>query len=177
MGKREELMEFLLLRHKDEIEEREDRSLSRLRQIISPYSAYVSKIKTEILAPLAPYIKEEQFLKAADRILSHCSRIEVIGLPIDCALSFEEMESLGAGPLLDKCLLITSLLRAAGSENAAVVAGKEYSLVKFQLNETQFAINAKENKLIKGKDAEKFILNSKPQYIFNDLFFEVSENE
>jgi hypothetical protein len=177
MGKREELMEFLLLRHKDEIEEREDRSLSRLRQIISPYSAYVSKIKNEIIAPLAPYIKEEQFLRAADKIISHCTRIEVIELPIDYSLTFEEMESLGAGSFLDKCLLLTSLLRAAGSENAAVVSGKEYPLVKFQLNGNSFAINAKENKLIKGKDAEKFILNSKAQYTFNDLFFEVSENE
>ncbi len=177
MGKREELMEFLLLRHKAELEEKEARSLSLLRQTISPYSAYVSKIKTEILAPLAPYIKEEQFLAAVDRIIAHCARIEVISLPVDYSLSFEEMESLRAGSLLDKCLMLASLLRAAGSENAAVVAGENYFLVKFQLNENQFAIDAKENKLLKGKDAEKLIADSKPQYTFNDLFFEIAEKE
>lgn len=177
MGKREDLMQFILVKHKDEIEEKEARSLSRLRQIISPYSAYVSKIKTEILAPLAPYMKGEQLLKAAERILEHCSRIEVVDLPIEYTLTFEEMESIKASPLLDKCLLLTSLLRAAGSENAAVVAGSDYALVKFQWDEIQYAINPKENRLLKGKEAEKFIANSKPQYIFNDLFFEVAEEE
>lgn len=177
MGKREELMQCILLRHKEEIERAEARSLSLLRQIVSPYSAYVSKIKTEIIAPLAPYAKEGQFLKAVEKILAHCARIEVIPLQVDYALSFEEMESLGAGPLLDKCLLLTSLLRAAGSENAAVVAGENYSLVKFQWENRLFAINAKEDKLLKGKEAEKFISASKPQYIFNDLFFEVSEEK
>lgn len=177
MGKREDVLEFILVKHKGEIEEKEARSLSRLRQIISPYSAYVAKIKTEILAPLAPYIKEEQFLKAAEKILQHCARIEAVELPIEYTLTFEEMESIKASTLLDKCLLLTSLLRAAGSENAAVVAGRDYALVKFQLDGTQYAINPKENKLLKGKEAEKYIANSKPQYVFNDLFFEVAGEE
>ncbi|MEM4272023.1 MAG: hypothetical protein QXH30_00355 [Candidatus Bilamarchaeaceae archaeon] len=175
MGKREELMEFLLLRHKEWIEAKEARLISRLRQIISPYSVYVSRIKAEILTPLAPYMKEEQFLDAVEKVIAHCSRIEEVELPVDYSLSFEEMESMKAGPPMDKCLLIASLLRAAGSESAAVVAGRNYPLVKFRHGGREYAINPRENRLLEGKEAEEYIANSKPEYIFNDLFFEVAE--
>lgn len=172
MGKREAIMEYILSRHKEEIERTEAQSLSRLRQIVSPHSEYVIRLKTEILASLAPYIKEDHFLDAAQKMVSHCSRLEVIRLPVQFSLSFEEMEKFGAAPLLDKALLETSLLRAAGSEDAALVIGSAGTLVKFSWDREQFAVDVEKDRLLRGKEAEKYIAASKPLYVLNDLFFE-----
>lgn len=172
MGKELEVARHILERHKEEIEKEEIRSLSRLRQIISPYSEYVSSLKTKILESLAPYKKEEKFLDAVQEVLSHASSIEVVELPVQYSLSFEEMEELGAASRIDKALLITSLLRALGTETAFCVVGNQYSLVKFRWLNEPYAIDLDSNGLLSGKKAEEFIENSSPNYIFNDLSFE-----
>jgi len=175
MGKALEIAEYLLARHKDELEKEEIRSLSRLRQIISPYSEYVSSLKTKILGSLAPYQKEKNFLDAVQEIISHASGIEVVQLPIQYSLSFEEMEKFGAASRIDKALLVTSLLRSLGTETAHCVIGNQYSLVKFKWLNEQYAVDIDANELLKAEKAEEFIKNSQPRYIFNDLFFEFGE--
>ncbi len=175
MGKALEVAEYILARHKDELEKEEIRSLSRLRQIISPYSEYVSSLKTKILKSLAPYKKEENFLDAVQEIVSHASGIEIVQLPIQYSLSFEEMEKFGAASRIDKALLVTSLLRAIGTESAYCIVGNQYSLVKFRWLNEQYAVDIDKNELLSGEKAEEFIMNSKPRYIFNDLSFEFGE--
>jgi len=175
MGKALEVAEYILKRHKDELEKEEIRSLSRLRQIISPYSEYVSSLKTKILESLAPYQKEKNFLDAVQRIISHASGIEIVQLPIQYSLSFEEMEKMGAASRIDKALLVTSLLRSLGTETAFCIIGSQYSLVKFRWLNEQYAIDIENNELFKEEKAEEFIRNSKPKYIFNDLSFEFGE--
>ena len=172
MEKRTEIAEYLLKRHKEQIEKEEIRSLSRLRQLISPYPEYISSLKVKLLSSLAPYRKEEKLLDAVKSILSHASGIEVVNLPVQYSLSFEEMETLKASSSIAKALLVTSLLRAIGSETAATVIGKEYVLVQFSWLGEKYAINIEKDSLLSGKEAEGFIKNSKPTYIFNDLFFE-----
>ncbi len=175
MGKALEVAEYILERHKDELEKEEIRSLSRLRQIISPYSEYVSSIKTKILGSLAPYQKEKNFLDAVQEVVSHASGIEIVQLPIQYSLSFEEMEKLGAASRIDKSLLVASLLRAIGSETACCVIGNQYSLVKFNWLNEQYAVDIDKNEILKSEKAEEFIKDSKPRYIFNDLSFEFGE--
>ncbi len=172
MGKDLEVARYILKRHKDEIEREEIRSLSRLRQLISPYSEYVTSLKTRMLEELAPYKKEEKFLDAVERIISHISGIEVIMLPVQYSLSFEEIEKMNAASRIDKGLLTTSLLRAAGSESAATVIGNKYVTVKFTYLTEPYAIDIENNNLLKGEEAEGFVQGSEPKYIFNDLFFE-----
>jgi hypothetical protein len=175
MGKALEVAAYILERHKDELEKEEIRSLSRLRQIISPYSEYVSSLKTKILESLAPYQKEKNFLDAVQEIISHASGIEVVELPIQYSLSFEEMEKFGAASRIDKALLVTSLLRAIGTESAYCIVGNQYSLVKFRWLNEQYAVDIDKNELLKAEKADEFIMNSKPRYIFNDLSFEFGE--
>ncbi|MBD3398202.1 hypothetical protein GF412_03360 [Candidatus Micrarchaeota archaeon] len=175
MGKELEVARYILERHKEEIERGEIRSLSRLRQIISPYSEYVSSLKSSILEALAPYKKEEKFLDAARRVISHCSGIEIVELPVQYSLSFEEMEQLGASSRIDKALLATSLLRSLGTETAFCVVGHQYSLVKFNWLNKPYAIDLDRNELLEGGKAEEFIKNSHPTYIFNDLSFEFGQ--
>lgn len=175
MEKRMEIAEYILKRHREEIEKEEVRSLSRLRQLISPYSEYVAALKLKVLSPLAPYRKEEKLLDAVKSILAHCSGIEAIQLPVQYSLSFEEMDALKAAPPIDKALLVTSLLRAVGSETAATVIGKECVLVQFSWLGEKYAIDIEKNSLLSGKEAEDSIKSSKPKYIFNDLFFEFGE--
>ena len=175
MGKREEMAEYILKRHKEAIEREEVPSLSRLRQLISPYSEYVSNLKAKILESLAPYKKEKKFMDAVERVISHCSSIEVVKLPVQYTLSFEEMEGLQAGPRIGKAVLTTSLLRAMGSETAACIIGNKYVLVKFRWMNQDYAIDVEKNSLLKEERAEKFIRDSQPRYIFNDLFFEFGE--
>lgn len=175
MDKRTEMAEYILKRHKEAIEREEVPSLSRLRQVISPYSEYVSALKSKILQSLAPYKKEEKFMDAVEQVLSHCSGIEVVKLPVQYTLSFEEMEELKAAPRIGKAVLTTSLLRAVGSETAACVIGNKYVLVKFRWMNQDYAIDVEKNSLLEGEKAKKFIRNSQPRYIFNDLFFEFGE--
>ncbi|MBD3389513.1 hypothetical protein GF415_00985 [Candidatus Micrarchaeota archaeon] len=175
MGKELEVAKHILERHRKEIEKEEIRSLSRLRQIISPYSDYVSALKTRILESLAPYIKEENFLDAVRRILSHISNIDVVELPVQYSLDFEEIEEIGAASRIDKALLTASLLRALGPEDAFCVIGNQYSLVKFRWLNKVYAIDLDRNELLEGEDAEEFIQGSQPRYIFNDLSFEFGE--
>ncbi|MCP4647542.1 MAG: hypothetical protein GY852_07385 [bacterium] len=175
MGKALEVAEYILARHKDELEKEEIRSLSRLRQIISPYSEYVSSLKTKILESLAPYQKEKNFLDAVQEIISHASGIEIVQLPIQYSLSFEEMEKMGAGSRIDKALLVTSLLRSLGTETAHCIVGNQYSLVKFKWLNEQYAVDIDRNELISGEKAEEFIKKSEPKYLFNDLSFEFGE--
>ena|GEM_PF-2948024 len=172
MEKEREVAEYILKRHKDELEKEEIRSLSRLRQLISPYSDYVSKLKAKMLGDLAPYRKEEKFLDAVTQIIAHISDISIVTLPIQYSLTFEEIEQLMAASKIDKALLTTSLLRAAGSEDAACVIGNKYITVKFtHLGET-YAIDIEDNTVLSGAEAEGFVQGSEPKYIFNDLFFE-----
>ncbi len=175
MGKELEVAKHLLTRHRERIEREEIRSLSRLRQIISPYSDYVSALKTRILESLAPYKKEEKLLDAARRVISHISSIEVVELPVQYSLSFEEMEEFGAASRIDKALITTSLLRALGPEDAFCVIGNKYSLVKFSWLNKIYAIDIDRNELLEGRNAEDFIQNSQPRYVFNDLSFEFGE--
>lgn len=175
MGKELEVAKHILERHREEIEKEEIRSLSRLRQIISPYSDYVSALKTRILESLAPYNKEEKFLDAVRRVLSHISSIDVVELPVQYSLGFEEIEELGAASRIDKALLAASLLRALGPEDAFCVIGNQYSLVKFRWLNKLYAIDLDRNELLEGKDAEEFIQGSQPRYIFNDLSFEFGD--
>ncbi len=172
MGKEREVAEYILKRHKDELEKEEIRSLSRLRQLVSPYSEYVSKLKAQMLKDLAPYNREEQFLEAVTQVIGHISDITVVTLPVQYSLTFEEIEQLRAASKIDKALLTTSLLRAAGSEDAAVVFGNKYVTVKFSHLGEQYAIDIEDNTVLSGAEAEGFIQGSEPKYIFNDLFFE-----
>ena len=172
MARELEVARYILRRHKDEIEQEEVRSLSRLRQTISPYSDYVSKLKSKVLEDLAPYRKEEKFLDAVEHILSHLSEIEAVDLPVQYSLSFEEIEQMKAASRIDKALLATSLLRAVGSEDAACVSGNKYAAVKFAHMGENYALDVENNSLLKGAEADAFIQASEPKYIFNDLFFE-----
>jgi len=172
MEKELEVAIYILKRHKDELEKEEIHSLSRLRQLISPYSDYVSKLKGKMLGDLAPYKKEEKFLDAVTQIIGHISDITIVTLPIQYSLTFEEIEELMAASRIDKALLTTSLLRAAGSEDAAVVFGNKYITVKFAHMGENYAIDIENNTLLKGDEAGGFIQGSEPKYLFNDLFFE-----
>ncbi|MFP3949818.1 MAG: hypothetical protein ACLFUZ_01860 [Candidatus Micrarchaeia archaeon] len=175
MEKELEVAKHILERHREGIEKEEIRSLSRLRQVISPYSDYVSALKTKILEFLAPYNQEEKLLDAVRRVISHISSIDVVELPVQYSLSFEEMEELGAASRIDKALLATSLLRALGLEDAFCVIGNRYSLVKFNWLNRTYAIDIDRNELLEGENAEEFIQNSQPRYVFNDLSFEFGE--
>jgi len=177
MGKELEVANYLLKRHKDALEREEIRSLSRLRQMVSPYSDYVSKLRSKMLEDLAPYRKEEKFLDAVNEIIGHTSDIEIVKLPIQYALTFEEIEQLKAASALDKAILIASLLRAAGSEDAAVVFGSRYVSVKFSHMGENYALDVENNTLLKGAEAEGFVEGSEPKYIFNDLFFEFGKQD
>ena len=171
MEKELEVAKYILKRHKDELEREEIRSLSKLRQMVSPYSGYVTSLKTKILGEVAEYDSADRFRGSLREVLSHASGIELVDLPIQYSLTFEEIEELKAASRLDKALLITSLLRAIGSEDAAVVFGKNYVAIQFSDKGIFQAIDIENNILLK-EEAEGFIQGSKPKYIFNDLFFE-----
>ena len=89
----------------------------------------------------------------------------------------KEIEQLKAASALDKAILIASLLRAAGSEDAAVVFGNKYVSVKFSHMGENYALDVENNTLLKGAEAEGFVEGSEPKYIFNDLFFEFGKQD
>ncbi len=160
-------------RYRDLISEKEERSVSEIRQRVSPYNDLVKSLRDRLLSDFHPYTYERDFMQAAQGAISHVTEMKTFRMLIPFWMTFEEMEELKAGGVMDKALLLTSLLRALDSRDARVMvtrSGRTY--VAFEWKGQMHLVVPESGSLLGGDDAAKALANDLLAYSFSDLSYE-----
>lgn len=168
------LYTLIVSRYKDLISEKENRSISETRQRISPYSDFIKNLKSSFTGPNYKY--PDNFPSSLQKILDYVSSIKNFEFKLTFWLTFEEMDKLKAGDLLDKALLCASLLRSLDSENVKVVITTSNTpYVCFDWKSENHLINLSTTSLLKGNDVDEIFKKDKVVFAFSDLFFDQYE--
>lgn len=167
--------EMILSRYKTIINEKENRSVSEIRQLISPYDDYIKSLRDRIIEELQPYVYEKHFFSAVQKCVNYIKSIYNLRLPVVFWMTFQELDELKAGPLTDQCVLLCSLLRALGSNDAKVYFTQSKKYVGFRINNESYLIDPESGSLFRGSDAENAFKEDKLKYAFSDLYFESFE--
>ncbi|MBM3229067.1 hypothetical protein FJZ26_01430 [Candidatus Parvarchaeota archaeon] len=129
-----EILRRILARYEQYIEEQETKSITELKTLIRPHDQKIVALSQEIESQFHPYIFENDFLAACDRAIAHVSKIPTVQMPINFWLSFEDVEAAGACDDVGKAVLLCSMLRCLGSNDARVGIGaskKSYVIFSF----------------------------------------------
>jgi hypothetical protein len=168
-----EIYKLVLARYKDLINEKESRSISEIRQRVSPYNDFVRKMRDSMLTDMVPYVPKTQFFFAAQKAMSYISSIRTCEFSFTFWMDFKEMDTLKFGTAMDKSILLAALLRSFESEDAKVlVSGKGKTFVKFSYGGTQYLFVTESGSLLVGDDSMKTFADDPLAYAFNDLVYE-----
>ncbi len=164
--------ELIISRYKEIINKEESRSLSELRQKISPYNDFIRSLVEKLIPELQPYSYEKHFFSALQKCIDYIKEIYNLKLPIQLTLEFKEIDELKAGPVLDQALLFCSLLRSLGSPDARVYITQAKYYVGFKFNDESYLVDPESGSILRGADAENAFKEDKLKCTFNDLYFE-----
>jgi hypothetical protein len=168
-----ELYKLVLARYKDLINEKESRSISEMRQRVSPYNDFVRKARDSMLADMVPYVPLTHFFTVAQRAMAYVSSIRTCEFSFAFNMEFKEMDSLKIGTAMDKAILLAALLRSFESEDAKVlVSNKGKTFVRFSYSGTQYIFVTESGSLLVGEDAMRVSSDDHFAYAFNDLVYE-----
>jgi hypothetical protein len=163
-------------RYKDLIAEKEERSISEIRQKVSPYNDFIRQKKDSIVADFRPYEYGKHFFTAVQRALNYVRTIRNCEFLLTFWMSFEEMESLRAADVMDKCILFAALLRALGSEDVKVhVTRAKRVFVGFNWSGIFYLVDVKNAAMLSGPEADGIFLKDPLVYEFSDLVYESFE--
>lgn len=168
-----EIYKLVLSRYKDLISEKESRSISEIRQRVSPYDGFVKKIRDSMVTDMVPYVPRAQFFVAAQRAMDYVRGIRTCEFAFTFWMDFREMDELKFGTSMDKAILLAALLRSLESEDVRVLVTKKRSaFVKFAWNGAQYLFAAENGSLLAGDDTLKIFADDPVAYSFNDLAYE-----
>ncbi len=162
-------------RYKKEIEEKEYRSISELRLMVSPYNEFIKALKERLLEGIQPYNYENHFFSAVEKATEYIKGIENVQMPIEFYLSFEEIDLIKAAETREQTILLASLLRAFGSESAAVLLTSKRPYVYFKWKDEHYLINPESGSLLSGSEYTRVRTGEISRYLFSDLIFESFE--
>ncbi|VVB98673.1 Uncharacterised protein [uncultured archaeon] len=172
---RHRIYKFIIERYREVIEEQETRSVSDMKAAVKPHEPKIAEIKEALTGEFHPYVYEENFLAAAKMAYEYVSSFRTVSVPVSFWLSFTDMGELMAGDEIDKSILLCSLLRALGSENAKVfVTDSKNSYVLFQFSGKSYVVDHSQKEIAAketGEDALQSI-KGKILYSFNDKEYE-----
>jgi len=80
---------LILSRYSDVINEKENRSISEIRQLISPYTDEVKSLRDKIISPIQPYLYEKHFFSAVQKCVAYIKSIHNLKLPVKFWMTFE----------------------------------------------------------------------------------------
>jgi hypothetical protein len=169
------LYKLIIDRYRDKIEEYETKSVSELKSLIQPHDAKITALRNSLNEEFHPYVYGENFLAAAKTAFSHVSSFRTIPAPVSFWLSFSDMEEIMAGDEIDKSILLCSILRSLGSENAKVfVTDTRNSYVLFQFPPKSYVADHSQKELAEFETGEKALesLKGRILYSFNDKEYE-----
>ncbi len=170
---------LILNRYKDTIREKESKTISEIRQLVSPYNSdFVKNKKEELLSDMTGYSYENDFLKAVEKTIEYLKKIRTCEFTIPFWMSFDELEELKIADSANKAVLIAALLRSLGSENVKVVVTKNRKqYVRFEWGGENYMIVPETGSLLRGEDVMKVFESDPPAYAFSDLSYENYEEE
>ena len=168
-----EIYKLVLSRYKDLISEKESRSISEIRQRVSPYDDFIRKLRDSFISDMVPYIPQAQFFVAAQRAMDYVRGIRSFEFVFTFWMDFKEMDELKFGTSMDKAILLAALLRSLESEDVRVLVTKRRSaFVKFVWNGAPYLFAAENGSLLAGEDTTKIFADDPIAYSFNDLVYE-----
>jgi hypothetical protein len=116
-----ELYIAIISRYKDYIEEKEGLSVAELPTLIMPSSEKVREKAEEIKSKFLNYTYDSNFYDASLLAFGFVEeQIEDVTLPLQFWLSPDETIIFQMGDMIDKCILLCSLLIALGNPSAKV---------------------------------------------------------
>lgn len=169
---------LMVNRYKGLISEKETKSVSEIRQRVSPHGEAVKRLRDRILAGMDRFAYEQHFFTAAQRAISYVRDIKTCRFLLTFWMEFEEIDSLKVAGVMDKALLLAALLRSFGSEDALVKvtkAGRSY--VCFSWKGESYLFVPESGSLLAGGDIAKVFDNDPVAYSFNDLVYENYEDQ
>jgi len=168
------IYKLVINRYKDLISEKESRSISQIRQAVSPYNDFIRSLRERMLKDTIPYEYKRHFFTAAERALSYIRGIRTCEFAFTFWMDFKEMDSLRIATSMDKALLLTALLRAFESEDARVlVTRKGRAFVRFMWDGVAHVVAADSGMLVAGEEGARALFADDPvAYAFNDLMYE-----
>ncbi|MFA5077187.1 MAG: hypothetical protein WC488_02060 [Candidatus Micrarchaeia archaeon] len=175
---RTRIYELIISRYKELIEQNEHKSVSELRERISPYNEFIRKLNERLSEDLKPYEYERDFEKAVRNCINYIKGIENVEPPVSFWIDFETMDRLKAGDVTDQALLLASLLRSFGSPTAKVLIARSRKIyVGYEWKGEQHIINPESGSLLSGEDVQKLFLEDPLAYAFSDFYFETYGEE
>ncbi len=169
------LYKLIIDRYRDKIEEYETRTVVDLKGMIQPHNEKIKEILDSIKEDFHPYVYDEHFLQASKTCYSYVSSFKTLSMPVSFWLDFSDMQKLRAGDEIDKSIMLCSLLRSLGSENAKVfVTDTKKSYVLFQFAGKSYVAGHSQKELSEKETGEAALeaLNGKILYSFNDKEYE-----
>jgi len=169
------LYRLIIDRYRDKIEEYETKSVSDIKGLIQPRHEKITEIRDSITQDFHPYVYEQHFLSAAKMAFSAVSSFRTIAAPVSFWLSFSDIQEIGAGDEIDKSILLCSIFRSLGSENAKVfVTDTRNSYSLFQFDGKSYAADHSQKELLEFADGQSALssLKGKLLYAFNDKDYE-----
>ncbi|MEM3178007.1 MAG: hypothetical protein QXZ38_02330 [Candidatus Micrarchaeaceae archaeon] len=128
----------IILKYKDYIEEQESLYVAELPNLVTPNDDVVVGVANRIKSGFPIYNYEENFHDAAKAAYEHVkNEIYTVELPVQFWLTPRQTETVGAGDIFDKAVLLCSLLIALGNPSSKVIVIITDSERKF-LNYAEF---------------------------------------
>lgn len=128
----------IISRYRDYIEEKENISVAELPTLVTPKAELVARLANSIRSELGSYIYDMHFPEAAARAFDFVrTQIDEIKLPLEFWLSPEETIKFGMGDVIDKNILLCSVLVALGNPSSKVLvvidgAMRSYNYFEFK---------------------------------------------
>ncbi len=169
------LYRLIIDRYRDKIEEYEARSVSDLKGMVLPHDAKIEELRETLTSDFHPYVFSEHFVQAAKMAFAHVCTFRTLPIPVSFWLSFSDMQALLAGDEIDKSILLCSLLRSLGSEDAKVeVTDSRNSYVLFSFSGKFFLADHSLDQLQEktSEQEARLAMKGKPLYAFNDKEYE-----
>ncbi|MGC9149682.1 MAG: hypothetical protein ACP5FX_01015 [Candidatus Micrarchaeia archaeon] len=167
----------IIERYKKQIEEMEVKSIADLPLLITPKDEKVEELKREIIKKVEErsgevYSFNLHFLEAAKEAIKIINSFETVSLPLEFWFLPKEVIELRAGDLVDKAILLCSLLISLGNEGAKVLMKiepqkeKREAYVTFDFNGESYVFDISKKALRKTKKEK--ICKGAVVYEFND---------
>lgn len=173
-----EIYKLVLGRYKNLIGEKESKSISEIRQRVSPYNPVIRAVRERLLQDIAPYSYNHHFLAAAQKAISYVASIRTCEFSFSFYVDFREMEELRIGTAMDKAIYLAAILRSLESEDVRVlVTRKGRAFVRYVYKDSSFTFVPETGSLLSGEDAMKLLSEDPLAYSFSDLLYENYEDQ
>jgi len=178
------LLELIIDRYRSTIEQSETKTIADIKALINPKDETVKRIASEIAGEFKPYIYDQNFLAAAQKVHEYVRQIRTVKTPIDFWLMPKDVIKLRAGDQMDKAVLLCSILMGLDNSDCYVIVGVNDGtkvVVAFKFNEEWYLMDPASKGMINGKKddiIQQWLGDEENIYEFNNINYnQIKESE